>query len=59
MEKLVLLGLHTQPTSAGVEIDALVDVVAWAEKVVEEPLFDDERECNRLAVRYNITGWPP
>ena len=50
MEKLVLLGLHTQPTSAGVEIDALVDVVAWAEKVAEDPLFDDEREYNRLAI---------
>jgi len=33
LEKLVLLGLHTQPTSAVVEIDALVDVVAWAEEV--------------------------
>jgi len=33
LEKLVLLGLHTQPTSAVVEIDALVDVVAWAQEV--------------------------
>ena len=48
LEKLVLLGLHTQPTSAGVEIDALVDVVAWAEKVAEDPLFDDEIEYNRF-----------
>ena len=33
MDKLVMVGLHTQPTSAVAEIDALVDVVAWAEKV--------------------------
>ena len=40
LEKLVLLGLHTQPTSAVVEIDALVDVVAWAEEVDKDPLSD-------------------
>ena len=40
LEKLVLLGLHTQPTSAAVEIDALVDVVAWAEEVDKDPLSD-------------------
>ena len=40
LEKLVLLGLHTQPTSAVVEIDALVDVVAWAEEVVKDSLSD-------------------
>ena len=38
-EKLVLLGLHTQPTSAVVEIDALVDVVAWAQEVAKDSLF--------------------
>ena len=36
LEKLVLLGLHTQPTSAVAEIDALVDVVAWAEEVAKD-----------------------
>ena len=40
LEKLVLLGLHTQPTSAVVEIDALVDVVAWAQEVAKDSLFD-------------------
>ena len=39
LEKLVLLGLHTQPTSAVVEIDALVDVVAWAQEVAKDSLF--------------------
>ena len=38
LEELVLLGLHTQPTSAVVEIDALVDVVAWAEEVDKDSL---------------------
>ena len=40
LEKLVLVGLHTQPTSAVVEIDALVDVVAWAQEVDKDSLFD-------------------
>ena len=38
LEKLVLLGLHTQPTSALVEIDALVDVIAWAQEVAKDSL---------------------
>ena len=38
MDKLVMVGLHTQPTSAVAEIDALVDVVAWAEKVSNNSL---------------------
>ena len=50
LEKLVLLGLHTQPTSAVVEIDALVDVVAWAEEVVKDSLSDIViLKMNRLA----------
>ena len=40
LEKLVLLGLHTQPTSAVVEIDALVDVVSWAQEVKKDCLSD-------------------
>ena len=39
LEKLVLLGLHTQPTSALVEIDALVDVIAWVQEVAKDSLF--------------------
>ena len=40
MDKLVIVALHTQPTSAVAEIDALVDVVAWAEKVSHNFLAD-------------------
>ena len=40
MDKLVMVALHTQPTSAVAEIDALVDVVAWAEKVSHNFLAD-------------------
>ena len=38
IDKLVMAALHTQPTSAVAEIDALVDVVAWAEKVSNNSL---------------------
>ena len=49
LEKLVLLGLHTQPTSAVVEIDALVDVVAWAQGLPKIQCFLTNTEQNRLA----------
>ena len=53
MDKLVMVGLHTQPTSAVAEIDALVDVVAWAEKVSHNSLADTFFTFRRVILNFS------
>ena len=53
MDKLVMVALHTQPTSAVAEIDALVDVVAWAEKVSHNSLADTLFTFRRVILNFS------
>ena len=53
MDKLVMVALHTQPTSAVAEIDALVDVVAWAEKVSHNFLVDTLFTFRRVILNFS------
>ena len=53
MDKLVMVALHTQPTSAVAEIDALVDVVAWAEKVSHNFLTDTLFTFRRVTLNFS------
>ena len=53
LDKLVMVALHTQPTSAVAEIDALVDVVAWAEKVSHNFLADTLFTFRRVILNFS------
>ena len=53
MDKLVMVALHTQPTSAVAEIDALVDVVAWAEKVSHSSFADTLFTFRRVILNFS------